>query len=80
MPPLALARMPSLSRTPSGYDGHSGRLSTASASPHGSPRGDGGALPPLPVPLADVRPALVYEPGAAQLCLAAFELLLLCVT
>lgn len=83
MPSLALARMPSLSRNTSGgfntpaSPGRGLLTPRSGGSPLGTPRGEGMALPPLPVPLAELRPQLPYEPSAAQLSLAAFELLIL---
>ena len=41
------------------------------------PKGERMALPPLPVPLAELRPALWHDPSFADVALAAYELLLL---
>ena len=82
MPGLAMTRMPSLGNT------RMGAFPTSPRSPGGVHadlslmRGgssllpmDGSILPPLPVPLAELHPSLLHEPPAAQLSLAAFELL-----
>ena len=76
MPPLALSRVPSLMRNSSNAFSRQNSSDSTPSTPR-SPRGSMRALPPLPVPLAEMRPALLCEPGTAQLSLAAFELLVL---